>query len=67
LDLWILGIGAVIAVAGGALFVFLIVTSLFFGKRLERERVMTQHPYLDPMSLMIMVHILVLKHLVPWS
>ncbi|MHA2250161.1 MAG: cbb3-type cytochrome c oxidase subunit I [Candidatus Kariarchaeaceae archaeon] len=35
--LWILGIGAVIAVAGGALFVFLIVTSLFFGKKLERE------------------------------
>lgn len=35
--LWVLGIGAIVAVAGGALFIILIVFSLFFGKRLERE------------------------------
>ncbi|MHA2099337.1 MAG: cbb3-type cytochrome c oxidase subunit I [Candidatus Kariarchaeaceae archaeon] len=35
--LWILGIGAIIAVAGGALFIVLIVTSLFFGEKLPRE------------------------------
>ncbi len=35
--LWLLGIGAVIAVLAGALYVFLMVFSLFFGKKLPKE------------------------------
>jgi cytochrome c oxidase subunit 1 len=35
--LWILGIGAIVSVVGGALFVLIIVYSLFLGEKLERE------------------------------
>ncbi len=37
IGLWLLGIGAIIAVIGGAVFVALIVGSLFFGEKLDKE------------------------------
>ena len=37
IGLWILGIGAIIAVAGGTIFVLQMVLSLFFGKKLPAE------------------------------
>ncbi len=37
IGLWLLGIGAIITVTGGALFVGLIVISLFFGKKVDKE------------------------------
>jgi cytochrome c oxidase subunit 1 len=42
--LWILGLGAIIAVVGGLLFILLIVLSLFFGEKLPREGSFEEQP-----------------------